>query len=409
MSGSAVIDVVLLLVILASVAAGWRQGGSVAGFSLVGVLAGGFVGVRAIPVVLRLVDRASGGDGAEADAGEGWRFLLALGVILGFVLVGYALGSAIGVRLRQRLRTTSAAGVDSLLGSIVHVVTTLVVVWLVLAPVAARDSNHFSQSLKGSAVLSGVERATPQFIRNVPARVHSFIDASGFPVISDPFNQMPQRQVDAPNPALSADPVVAAVGPSVVHVIAEADQCSRLLQGSGFVVAPNTVMTNAHVVAGTNKVQLSTVNGRVDATVTMYNPQHDIALLSAPGLGLQPLQWSEADAQAGQDAIVLGYPLGGPFTATPARVREKFVVSGPNIYANSRVDREAYSLRATVQHGNSGGPLVDGEGQVLGLIFGADANEDGTGYALTREEVDSQVGQLSQYRAAVGTGACVNG
>ena len=192
-----------------------------------------------------------------------------------------------------------------------------------------------------------------------------------------------------------------------MHVVGQAEQCSRLLQGSGWAVADNVVMTNAHVVAGTDHVQLATDKGPVNTEVVYFNPQADIALLRASDLNLVPMTWAQESGTQGQDAIVMGYPLGGPFKATPARIRDAFMVSGPNIYGDKRVEREAYSLRGEVVQGNSGGPLIDTSGHVLGLVFGADVNESDTGYALTRDEVQGQVGDVNQWRTPVETGACV--
>ena len=125
---------------------------------------------------------------------------------------------------------------------------------------------------------------------------------------------------------------------SIVRVVGEAEQCSRLIQGSGFAVTPDTIMTNAHVVAGTDRVKLDTTQGMVNATVTYYNPTHDVALLKVEdGVTLPALQWAEQNGAPGDDSIVMGFPQGGPFQATPARIRPLFTVSGPDIYALSLI------------------------------------------------------------------------
>ena len=171
-------------------------------------------------------------------------------------------------------------------------------------------------------------------------------------------------------------------------------------------------MTNAHVVAGTDVVGIETVNGEFDAQVVYYNPQEDVALLRVPGdTGLAPLNWAQDVAAPNDDAVVMGYPMGGPFEATPARVRDLFTVSGPDIYADSRVDREAYTLRGTVVQGNSGGPVINAAGQVIGLVFGAAVGDSETGYALSKAEVLYNVGQPGGFDAdyvdAVDTRSCV--
>ena len=173
-------------------------------------------------------------------------------------------------------------------------------------------------------------------------------------------------------------------------------------------MTPDTIMTNAHVVAGTDRVKLDTTQGMVNATVTYYNPTHDVALLKVEdGVTLPALQWAEQNGAPGDDSIVMGFPQGGPFQATPARIRQLFTVSGPDIYADTRVDRQAYAVRGTVVQGNSGGPLLNERGEVLGLIFGADVNQTDTGYALSREEVMNQIQDAEDWVDPVATGACV--
>lgn len=401
MSGSPVVDIILVIIAIGAMVSGYRQGGFSAVLSLIGVLVGGYVGVTSMPWVLDQVDNL-----AEQPS-DGMRFLAALATITLGVVIGYALGTALGARLRDQIRTKSIFKVESVVGAGVQVITTLTVIWLVLVPLVAGDTSDFGKSVRGSRVLSAVENSAPDFVKNLPTQVSTLINANGFPVITDPFDSVPQREVEAPDSGLAASPEVKGARSSIVRVVGQAEQCRRLLQGSGFAVAPDTVMTNAHVVAGTDMVQLDTVDGMVDAYVTYYNPQQDIALLKVEGYNFNALRWDETDGEQGESAIVLGFPQGGPFKASPARIRDRFLVSGPNIYADNRVEREAYSLRGTVVQGNSGGPLIDEQGQVLGLIFGADVNQEETGYALTRAEVMSHVGDLNKWTQPVETGACV--
>ena len=181
----------------------------------------------------------------------------------------------------------------------------------------------------------------------------------------------------------------------------------RMLTSAVVVSGPDEVTTNAHVVAGSAAVRLDTVLGMKDAEVVYYNPQEDIAVLRSPGLGLPPLEWAAQPATTGEDAIVMGFPESGPFEAAPARIRDRITVNGPDIYASTRVDREAYTVRGTIRQGNSGGPMVDLEGHVLGVVFGAATDATDTGYVLTAADVRAAVGDVSAASSPVDTGACV--
>lgn len=396
MSGSVIVDVALGVVAVFALMSGWRQGGCSAVLSLAGVLGGGVLGLRILPWVMGYVD------------GDTQRFLVALAVVAGSVVIGYTIGSVIGGRLRDLIRTRAVLRVDSVVGALVQVVTTVVVVWLIVVPVAGNNSGDLGKAVRGSSILSGVSKLAPSWLEALPQQTASFFSDSGFPVITDPFDEVPSAEVAAPDSALSDDPVVAEARPSLVRVVGEAEQCSRILQGSGFAIEPDLVMTNAHVVAGTGRVALETVDGDAEGEVVYYNPSQDIALIrTTDGTTIPTLDWADQPAAQNDDAIVMGFPLGGPFQATPARVREMFTVSGPDIYADARVDREAYTLRGTVVQGDSGGPLVDTEGNVLGLVFGAAVGDSDTGYALTKNEVLSHVGDTASYRSPVDTQECV--
>lgn len=390
------VDVGIVVISLFALLSGWRQGGMSALLSLVGVLGGGVLGLRSLPWVMNYVD------------GDTQRFLVALAVVAGSVVLGYTIGSIIGGRLRDLIRTRGALRVDSVVGAVLQVVTTVIVVWLIVVPVAGNNSGTLGQAVRGSSILSTVSDIAPNWLESLPQQTASLFSDSGFPVITDPFDDVPSAEVEAPDMTLASSPAVGETRPSVVRVVGEAEQCSRILQGSGFAVEPDLIMTNAHVVAGTGRVMLETVDGDAEGEVVYYNPSEDIALIrTTDGTTLPTVEWADEPALQNDDAIVAGFPMGGPFEATPARVREMFTVSGPDIYADARVEREAYTLRGAVVQGNSGGPLLDTDGQVLGLVFGAAVGDSDTGYALTRNEVENHVGDVGEYQTPVDTQECV--
>jgi S1-C subfamily serine protease len=213
--------------------------------------------------------------------------------------------------------------------------------------------------------------------------------------------------VGTPDADLADNPVVAATKSSVVTIRAVAPSCQKELQGSGFVVSDHSVMSNAHVVAGSNSVTVHDTDGTsYDATVVSYDPRVDIAILDVPGLPAPPLAFANAPAAAGTEAVVMGFPDASSFEATPARIREVINLKGPDIYRTTTVTRQVYTIRGTVRQGESGGPVVDLNGQVLGVVFGAAVDDAETGYALTANEVSGELQNIGNTTAAT-TGSCI--
>jgi len=199
--------------------------------------------------------------------------------------------------------------------------------------------------------------------------------------------------------------VVTAVRSRIFKITGVARSCSRRIEGSGFLYAPHRVMTNAHVVAGVRSPKIHVGDHELSATVVVYDPNRDVAVLAVPGLSAAPLAFA-GPARTGQSAIVVGYPQDGPYRADAARIRGTQDARGPNIYDNRTVVREIYALRGRVRPGNSGGPLVSPQGQVYGVVFAAAADDPQTGYALTAAEVagDARLGRTAT--AGVSTQSC---
>ena len=216
----------------------------------------------------------------------------------------------------------------------------------------------------------------------------------------------PVPSVQPPDESLAGNAVVAQAAHSVVKVESTSHACAKVLDGSGFVIGPNRVMSNAHVVAGADTFIVSVDGHDHDATVVAFDPNADISILDVPGLQAPPLEFALGLALTGTDAVVLGYPGGGPFVANPARIREVIELSGPDIYDSTTVRREVYTIRGTVGQGDSGGPLIDLDGRVLGMSFGSAINDSETGFVLTTKQVfPHAVGSTAT--EPVATGACV--
>ena len=390
-----IVDGFIVVAVLAAMTSGWRQGGLASLLSAVGILAGFIIGLGVAPLVLQITDQV------------GIRFLLALGMLILLIGLGQLLGSALGHAIRDRMKTKSGQRVDSSFGAILMSVFSLVLIWLIATPMATSLSNSVGKGVRESAILREVNKVMPDELTQLPRSISGMLNDSGLPPVMMPWEDGSSVDVEAPNIEVADQAMVQDIRPSVVHVIADADGCRRRMMGSGFVTADNYVVTNAHVVAGTQTAYVDTVVGIKEARVVYYNPEVDIAVLRAENLGLEPLEWADSPAYTGDDAVVMGFPHSGPFTANAARIRERVNIAGPDIYSNSRVERESYILRGTVVQGNSGGPLISPDGTVLGLIFGASVDDTDTGYAITAEEVRAHIGDVTRFENSVDTQECV--
>ncbi|TWJ10586.1 colicin V production protein [Stackebrandtia albiflava] len=374
MNGGIVVDVLIVLLALLFAINGHRQGFIVGALSFAGFFGAALIGVRLAPVIVEL--------SREPLA----RVILALATVFGLALFGQWLASLIGVRLRRGITGKVARRLDEAGGTLVSILAVLLVAWMVAAPLASSGIPGVAAAVRNSAIVVAVDENMPAPVRGVYEALRDSVDTNGFPDVFAGLDPTEVQPVDPPDPELAASPVVREAQVSVLKVMGEAPQCDRHIEGSSFVYDDELVMTNAHVVAGTDSVAVATAQGAMAAEVVVYDPQRDLAVLRVPGLEAPPMPLLETAAEPGEDTIVLGYPQGGPYTATPSRIREMRDVTGPNIYGTADVTREVYSLRATVVSGNSGGPLLSAAGEVYGVIFAAAIDDDETGYALTMSE-----------------------
>ncbi|MCW2554564.1 MAG: hypothetical protein QOE74_1848 [Mycobacterium sp.] len=395
MTSSQWLDLAVLAIAFVAAVSGWRSGALGSLLSFVGVILGAVAGVLLAPHVVGHVD------------GPRTKLFVALFLILGLVVVGEIAGVVLGRAVRGAIRNGGLRTVDSVVGVALQLVAVLVAAWLLATPLTSSDQPNLAAAVRGSRVLSTVNDVAPVWLKRVPTRLSSLLDTSGLPDVLQPFGRTPIVNVDAPNAALANDPVVAATRPSVLKIRGVATSCQKVLEGSGFVIAPNRVMSNAHVVAGSESVTVEADGKTYDATVVSYDPDADISILDVPDLPSTPLQFDMQEAPTGTDAVVMGYPGGGEFTATPGRIREIIQLNGPDIYHTTTVTREVYTIRGTVRQGNSGGPLIDKDGKVLGVVFGAAVDDADTGFVLTSNEVAKQMAKVGNTQR-VSTDTCIS-
>jgi S1-C subfamily serine protease len=389
------LDLVLVLVAVVYLVAGYQQGFVIGAGSTFGLLAGGALGVAVAPVLL---------DRYNPSLKISFAALLIL-VTLAFL--GQSVGSHLGVLIKHRITWRPARVTDAVGGAVLSVSAMLLIAWVLALAVSGTQLRMLNQEVRGSRVLGAVNDAVPGGAAGVLGTFNRVVESSHFPRYLEPFTPEHIKPVAPPTSGVVADRDVRLAGRSVVKILGDAQSCGREQEGSGFVFAPGRVMTNAHVVAGVRHPTLIVGNRRLPAVVVYYDPRVDVAVLEAAGLPGAPLRFARG-GRSGDSAAVLGYPENGGFHAEPARIRETRELLSPNIYGNGRVVRVAYSLFAVVRPGNSGGPLVNPQGKVWGMVFAASVTDSRTGYALTSRQLSVAAAAGVRSSGRVDTGGCAD-
>ena len=389
------LDVLILLSALSFGYSGYRQGFIVGVLSFAGFIGGGVLGMVVAP---RLVQ------GAESGVGQ---TVLAIGLVLVCATLGQLVASWLGGMVRNHITWSPAVAVDAGLGALVSVLAMLLVTWFLASALRPGPSTTLSRQISESGVVTAVDRVMPEQASTLFSSFRRVLDDNGLPTVFGGLSAERIRPVDPPDPEIADSPAIRAARDSIVRVSGAARSCSRRLEGSGFVYAPRHVMTNAHVVAGVRNpvVRVGGVGPRYAATVIVFDPRRDLAVLHVPDLAAPVLQFVDG-ARRGDQAVVAGFPEGGPYQLEAARIRDEIDARGPDIYHQRQVTREVFSLFADVEPGNSGGPLLSLEGGVYGVVFAKSLDDPDTGYALTAEEVVpvAREGQVADDR--VSTGSC---
>jgi S1-C subfamily serine protease len=329
-------------------------------------------------------------------------------VIFSACLFGYA-GRVLGTWSNVTVRRHHLGNVDAVLGVGVAVVAVLLSVWLVAALISSPNSRFTSldAAVARSDILHSIDKILPQ-APSIFNDLQTFLNDQGFPQVFSSLTPPSTPPVSTPTTAETralANPALF----STVKVLGTA--CSNEQEGSGFVVGPGLVATNAHVVAGegNGSTQVLVDNDAYDATTVYFDPSFDLAVLRTDAPLGPALAISPDLVGRGTQAAILGYPEDGPLSVGPAGVQQEITAIGKDIYNNGSVTRGVYALDANVLPGNSGGPLLGPGGQVIGVVFSRSTVYPDVGYALTSPGVLSRVQQAAQHRTAVGTGPCISG
>lgn len=360
---------------------GYRQGLIVGALTLVGFGLGAFAGSRLGPMIL-----AKGSESPYAPLCAALGALL-VGALVAIAVESFALGLRTKLIRRPILHLADGAGGAALIAAVA-----LGLAW-VFGAVAlhAPGTARLRADVQGSLILRNLNQVLPPSgpVLNALDRVDPAPSVTG-----------PTAPVARPDEAIATDPEVLGAGSSVVRVLGTA--CGLGVEGSGWAVQPGVVVTNAHVLAGSDDTTVTTQGGvELDASPVYYDPADDLALLRI-GANLPTLPISDR-REPGADAAILGYPENGPYAVAPARLGETRPTVSEDSYGNGPIDRTIVALRGAVRSGNSGGPLVDGEGRVVGTVFAATTSGPPGGFAIPAEDVREALAGIS---APVSTGPC---
>ena len=392
------IDIVLLLIMLGYAISGFRQGLVVGVLSLGGFLGGAVAAMFIAPVLL-------GG----MEAGPKRSIIVLLSVIL-TAWFGQFAGALVGGRLREGVPNGPIAGADHVAGAVAGLIAVSLVLWFVAGAVRGAPSPVLARTVSSSRVIQTIDQLVPPQFVGLADTFRSAVGGSTFPRVFAGIRAENISPVSAPDLQVLDTAAVVKARRSVVKITGEAQSCGRGQEGSGVIISPQHVVTNAHVVAGvTNpRVQVGGTGRRYQAFVVSFDPRRDLAVLKVPALRTAPLPLGD-DLKRGDSAVVAGFPNDGPFEATAARVRSIVRASGEDIYGRPGAVREVYSLYVNVQPGNSGGPVLSSAGEIVGIVFAKSLDDETTGYALTLDEARSVIETGATLGDQVSTGACANG
>ncbi|MCW2933579.1 MAG: putative serine protease [Actinomycetia bacterium] len=390
------LDLALIVVAAAFAVSGYRQGFIVGSLSFVGFVGGAVLGAEFGPALARAL-----------VGGQTQQDVVAVVLLVTGAVLGQFIASSIATTMRSSMTGTSSTRLDSIGGAVVSVLSMLLIAWGIGSVLTASPFPAVVNQVNSSAVLQTMDRLMPSAAKTTFSDFRQMLANGAFPQVFSGIGAAHLLAVPAPDQAVLNSPGFLADRSRVVKVQGTAPSCDRSIEGSGFVYAPDHVLTNAHVVAGVQPGPRVTTPGGASyqAQVVLYDPQIDIAVLYVPGLNLQPLTFA-GPASAGANAVVAGYPLDHAFTAVAARIGETQSAVGADIYQTGTVDRQIYEIRAIVQPGNSGGPLIAPDGSVDGVVFAAAVGSPDTGFALTSAEVEGDASAGANATTQVSTQGC---
>ena len=386
------LDFFILIMAFSSLFRGYEIGLVRQVFSTVGFIVGLLIGALLQQYTVQLVDTPLS------------RSLVTIGTTLGCALIVLSLGERYGAKLKIRIQQTLHIDkFDGWLGSLLGAATLLGAIWLAANVLLSLPSATTQSQIRGSQVVTFLNRNLPA-APEVIAGLGRLIDPNGFPQVFT--GREPELPANTTVPGISSGLQKALDAAKVSVVKIEGFGCGGVVDGSGFVIGNDLVATNAHVVAGVKKPYIKDATGQHSATAVWFDPNLDFAVLRVQNLAGPPLLINNSIAARGTEAAVIGYPGGGPLTAGGAQVIEDFTARGRDIYGEGVSERDVYSLAANIIPGNSGGPVIQTDGTVIGVVFAQSTVYKTIGYALSTPQLNAAISLANSQNRTVNTGNC---
>jgi len=385
------LDLFIVLFLVSAVVRGTEVGFIRQFCSTVGFFIGLFAGAWLQALLIQL----AGSSAARAIA--------SLLITLGFALTFMTLGEYVGLLVKNRLHDARLTNkIDKILGAGLAAATLLAAIWLGASIFRNVPDGSWQRQIRTSRIVMLLDNNLP----SAPAaltKLGHLIDPNNFPQVFSGLE--PKVDTDAPLPDMGVlNQAVQKVKLSIVKI--EGEGCDAVVEGSGFITSDGEVVTNAHVVAGVKHPYVVDQKGRHGAQVVLFNPDLDLAVLRTDGLVGEPIPIDTKNATATTPVAAMGYPLGAGLSASPGVVLETFPARGRNIYNEGDVVRQVYSVKTDIKPGNSGGPLINKDGAAVGVVFAKSVNYDHIGYALTVDQLQTELTKARTKTAAVSTWSC---
>jgi S1-C subfamily serine protease len=389
------VDLVILASIGLALWSGWARGALLQVFSWGGFIVGLIVGSLLAPLIVEAINPKDGTTKA----------FLGLGLFLGIAFVFEALVATFGLSIKRKIKSVKLARVDQVMGAFIGIFFALIGAWFLGSTLKRGPSPPIARAVKGSAILRGLDDVLPR-PPAILAEIGRFLDRTGFPDVFAQLNPSLAPGVEPAPPSLANDKEILAAAEGTYKI--RGFGCGGEVDGSGFPLDDHHVITAAHVVAGTTGTRIQAANSTraIKGVVVYMNTNIDIAVIRTNGSISHVLRMTTRAARRNETGAAIGYPGGGPRKISPARVRARTNAVGRDIYDRRLVTRSVYVLSALVRQGNSGGPFVDDDGIVRGMIFAASADDPRESYALTADEIGEAYNASRDKTRAIDTGSC---